>query len=387
MAIDNQRADVSAILCGLEATYGVDPTLSPATHGVLINKGAEITPNADKEARNVIRTTHSPAGSIIGAKSLDLSLQVEARGGGMAPDGITPLPPDYDPLLQCCGMQRRNAVRLAVPAGGAWQAGETVTGATSTASGVIEYIERDGLLVVVLAEGSEDFAIESITGGTSNVTAAASAATKALLYQPITAQVSAQKSVASYFWRDAILHKALGAIGTWSLDAQVGKIATFDFKLSALWSDPVDSELPAPTLTELVGIQALGMGVKIGDYTPVCTALKLDLGAKVEKRNDINAAEGLVGMLITGREPSGSLDPEVDKLAKYNPWELWKSGTKSRINGFLGNTPGNRMAFHLGACQRSDLKYGNRVGLATYAESYTPCQVRTGDDELYLCFF
>lgn len=386
MPVETQRADVSAALAGLEVTYGVDPELTPASHGILINKGADITPNADKETRNIISTTYSPAGSIIGAKYLDLSVQVEARGGGLDADGITPLPPDYDPWLQCCGMQRRAAVRLTVAAGGAWQPGETVVGGTSTAEGVIEYVERDTILVVIPTEGT--FAApETITGSASAATGNCTAVTKALLYQPITARVSAQKSVATYFWKDAILHKLLGALGTWSLDAQVGKIATIDFKLSGLWVDPADSTLPAPVLTDLDGLQALNMGVRIGAYTPVCTALKLDLGAKVERRQDINAAEGLVGMLITGRDPSGSLDPEVDKLANYNPWALWKAGTRSPINGYLGSVAGNRMAFHAGACQRSDLKYGNRVGLSNYAEGYTPCRVRTGDDEMYLCFF
>jgi hypothetical protein len=386
MAVETQRSEVSAILAGLEATYGTDPTLTPAENGILINKGAEITPNADKETRNIVRTTYSPAGSIIGAKYLDLSVQVEVRGGGMAVDGITPLPPDYDPLLKCCGMQRRSAVRLILGAAGLWQAGETITGGTSNAEAVIEYVERDTTLVAIVTTGTFT-ETETVTGSSSAATGVVNDVVHALLYQPITAAPSAQKSAASYFWKDAILHKLLGALGTFSLDAQVGKIATIDFKLSGLWVDPVDSALPAPILTDLVGLQALGMGVKINDYVPVCTALKLDLGAKVEKRNDINAANGLVGMLITGREPSGSLDPEVDKLATFNPWTAWKAGTRSRINGYLGSVAGNRMAFHVGAAQYSDLKYGNRVGLANYSAGFTPCQVRKGDDELYLCFF
>ena len=386
MPIETQRSEVSAILAKIEGVYAQDPTPTPAANGILINKGAEISPNADKEARNIIRTTYSPAGSMIGAKFQDLSLQVECRGGGLDADGITPLPPDYDCLLRCCGMRRRDAVRLTLAGGGAWQAGETIVGGTSHAEGIIEYVERETILVVIVTTGVFA-AAEAITGSSSAATGNVTAVAKALLYQPITAAPSVQESVAAYFWRDAILHKLVGALGTWSLDAQVGKVVNFDFKLSGLWVDPVDAALPAPTLTELVGVQAMGMGVKIGDYVPVCTALKLDFGAKVEKRNDINAVEGLIGMLITGREPSGSLDPEVDKLANYNPWTLWKAGTRSRINGYLGSTPGNRLAFHVGAAQRSDLKYASRVGLANYAEGFTPCQVRTGDDELYLCYF
>lgn len=386
MPVETQRADVSAVLSKLEETYALDAGPTPAANGILINKGAEVTPNADKTDRDTISTTYSKTGSIIGAKYLDLSLQVEMRGGGMDVDGITPLPPDYDCLLRCSGMQRRDAVRLTLNEAAAFQAGEVVTGGTSAATGVIEYLERDTILVVIPTTGTFE-APEVITGGESAVTGNVTDVTKALLYQPVTAGPSAQKSDTTYFWKDSILHKLVGIVGTWSLTAEVGKIALIDFKLSGLWADPVDSVLPAPTLTELVGVQAMGMGVKIGSYTPVCTALKLDLGAKVSKRNDINASEGLIGLYISGREPSGSLDPEVDKLATYNPWNLWKSGTKSAISGYLGTAPGNRAAFYVGAAQRADLKYGSREGIATYAESYSPCKVRSGDDEMYLCFF
>lgn len=381
-----QRADISACLSKLETVYGQDSNPTPESNAILINKGATITPSADKEARNNVRTTYSPSGSIMGAAWQDLSIQVEARGGGLDETGKL-LPPDYDCFLRSSGMRRRDAVRLVVPAGGAWQAGEAIVGATSTATGVIEYVERDGLLVVIPDEGSAAFDLESITGGTSAATGACTAVTKALLYQPVTAAASTQESTATRFWMDSILHRHLGGVGTWSLDAQVGKLALFDFKVTGLWVDPADSDLPDPVLTELVGPQAMGMDVRIGDYVPVCTALKIDLGAKVERRNDINAANGLVGVRITGREPTGSLDPETGKLSEYNPWALWKAGTKSKINGYLGSTPGNRIAFHMGAAQRTEPKYGSRVGLVNYAETFTPCGVRKGDDEIYLCYF
>ena len=226
-----------------------------------------------------------------------------------------------------------------------------------------------------------------ITGSTSGATATLTAGTPGLMYRPHTAAIEDIASTSVYFWKDAILHRLLGAVGTWTLDAAVGKVATFQFKMSGLWVDPADSTLPAPALTSLTGPQALAMGLRIGDYTPVFTALKLDLGAKIEKRQDANAIEGLIGLIITGRSPTGSLDPEVDALAAYNPWDAWKSGTKGRLNGYLGSTPGNRWAVHVGAAQYSDLKYKDRTGLVAYDQSFLPCQERLGDDEIRLTLF
>jgi len=386
MAVETQRSGVSVILAKLEEEYGVDSNPTAALNGILINDGVELAPNADKESRTIIRSTFSPAGSIIGAKYQDLSIETEVRGGGLEADGKSPKRPDYDPLLQCCGMKPTNVMRVTLGATAAFVAGETVTGGTSLATGVIEYIERDTILVVTVTAGTFE-AAETLTGGTSAATAAISGLTPAIMYTPVTAPPSSQKSTAIYYYKDSILHKVVGGIGTWSLDAQVGKLGKFTFKVSGLWADPADSVLPTPALTDLDGLQALAMGTKIGSYTPVCAALKLDLGAKVEKRNDINALDGLIGLLITGREPSGSLDPEVDTLAHFNPWASWKSGTKARINGYMGSVAGNRMAFHAGAAQYTDLKYGNRVGLANYSLGFTPCQERVGDDEIRLLFF
>lgn len=386
MAVSTQRSGVSAILAKLEDVYATDPVPTPADNGILINEGADITPSADKEARTIIRTTFSPAGSFIGAKSVEMSIETELRGGGLDADGITPLPPDFDPLLQCCGMSRTPVLRLGLSGAGAWVAGEEVTGGTSAAKGRVEYIERDILLVITVTTGTFG-AAETITGGTSLATAGITSLAHGLMYKPVTAAPSVQKSVAIYFHKDAILHRLIGGIGTFSLDGQVGKLAKLAFKISGLWVDPADGVLPSPKLTDIQGLQALNMGVMIGNYTPVCTALKLDLGAKVEKRQNINSASGLVGLLITGREPSGSLDPEVDTLAHFNPWTPWQSGAKAKINGYLGSTPGNRMAFHVGAAQYTDLKYASRVGLSNYSLGFTPCQERVGDDEMRFTFF
>ena len=389
MAVESQLTRRAAILVAPEVTYAQDPTPNPATHGVLINNGVEITPQAERQDRDVVRDTFSPAGSVVGAKSLDITIKTEFRGGGLDEATGKPKAPDFGNLLLACGMQSVEVVRLTLGAGGAgtFVAGEAITGGTSAATATIDHIERDDLIVVRMTAG--EFAeAETLSGGTSMATAPVEAIAPGLMYRPITAVPSAQKSSTIYFHRDGILHSILGSRGTFSLDAQVGKIATLDFKMSGLWVDPKDAAIPAPVLTNLAGPQFLAADLRIGDYSPVFTALKLDIGNKVEKRQDANSAEGVVGLLITGRSPSGSLDPEVDKLSNFNPWTAWKdTNARARINGYIGKTPGNRAALHMGACQYTDLKYGDRVGLATYSAGFLPTQDGSGDTEFRLTFF
>jgi hypothetical protein len=386
MVVESQLTRRAAILAKVETTYAVDAEPTPAENGVLINNGVEITPQADRVDRNIVRDTFSPAGSAVGAKSVDLAVQVEARGGGLSGDG-KPLPPDYAPILLACGMAQSNVVRLGINAAGAWKAGEEIVGGTSAAHGVLEYIERDKMLVIgqvtgTFAEG------ETITGNASAATATVASVTPALMYTPNTATPSTQKSDSIYYHKDGILHRGLGIRGTFSMDAQVGKTPVIDFKLSGLWADPVDADMSAPALTSLAGAQFLNADMMIGGYKPVFTSLKLDIGNKIERRQDANSVEGIVGLLITSRSPSGSLDPEVDKLAGFNPWTAWKdSNARARINGYIGSTPGNRLAIHIGAAQYTDLKYGDRIGLATYQLGFLPTQERLGDDDTRFLIF
>jgi hypothetical protein len=332
MPVESQLTRRAVLLLKAEETYATDPGPTSAANAVLINSGIDITPQADRVERDILRDTLSPAGSAVGAKSLDLSFQVEARGGGLDVDG-KPKPPDYAPALLACGMQSTPVVRLTLVAGtGTFAAGEIITGGTSAATARIEYIERDHVVVAVVTNGTFA-AAETVTGGTSGATAGVSDIMPALMYRPQTLPPSQQKSAAIYFHRDGILHRLLGVRGTCSLDAQVGKIPTWDFKLSGLWVDPTDQPLPSPTLTTLAGAQFLGADLMIGDYVPTFTALKLDLGNKVDRRQDANHVEGVTSLVLASRSPTGSLDPEVDKLASFNPWTAWKdSNARARIN-------------------------------------------------------
>lgn len=386
MAVKSQATRRAILLGKVEEHYSVDAEPTPALNATLINSGIDIKPQADKVTRDILRSTFSPAGSFIGAKSLDLSFTVEARGGGLDAQS-KPLPPDYDWALLACGMQRAEVLRVSLDAAAAWKIGEVVTGGTSAATGVIAYVERDNLIVLTVTNGFF-VAGESVAGGASAVTANIASLVYGLMYRPITADIANIVGASCRFWRDSIMHRLLGTIGTFSLSAEVGKIGTIEFKMSGLWTDPVDLAIPGDAvLTDITGAMALGMGVRIGAYTPVANALKLDLGNKVQKRQDLNAAEGLVGFYFDGRDPTGSLDPEVDALAAYNPWTNWKSGTKTRINGYLGSTPGNRMAIHVGAAQVTDLSYKDRSGVMAYEHSFQPCQEYRGDDEFRLIYF
>lgn len=376
---------VMALLAATEAAYGVPPDAGQFA-GVLCNAGSEISPTGDKIERDIVRSTFSPLPSRVGAKRQQLTVTTELRGGGLGVGGEV-LPPDYAPFLLACGAQRTDVVRLTVDAVAGFEIGETITGGTSTATGTLHHI--DGLVLVLSGVTGTFAAAEMVTGGDSAATAtvAANGVVPGIEYRPVTARVEAQKSVCVKYHKDSILHQIVGARGTAVIDCQVGKIPTVKFTLTGLWADPAAAVLPNPVLTDLAGPVFVNAGATLGTYSPIISALSLDIGNTVSERVSANGPEGLIAQYISGRRSTGSLDPEVDDLALFNPWAAWKGATPARIAATIGDAPGNRIRLEVPKAGHEDIKYGDRSGLATYQLPYVASVDRDGDDEWRITYF
>ncbi|MHC1788663.1 phage tail tube protein [Solidesulfovibrio sp.] len=369
----------AVVLAKREETYGQKPAMGPE-NGVYVNNGVDVEPTGEKVKRDVVRGTFSPAGAVIGSKKITFKAQVELRGGGLDGTGKV-LPPDCEPFLLACGTQRTDVVRLTVPSVTGFLLGESVAGGTSAATGTIHHF--DGDMTLVLRNVTGVFAAEQITGASSNVLADVTAVAPGIEYRPATKRPLDQDSAAVLFYKDAILYTSVGTRGTFTLNCAVNKYPLFDFTMTGLWTDPADAgTIPVPELTKIVPPMFMGANVIIDDYRPVITELTYAMGNTIADRLDANAAEGMVGAIITGREPTGSVNPEMDALANFNPWAKWKTAQTSRIATLFGSDPGNRIRIELPAAQYDGLKHGDRSGIAAYAANYIANAHRdAGDDE------
>lgn len=373
-----QLARKAVVLSKLEAAYGQLPVLGPE-NGVQVNNGVDVEPTGEKVKRDVVRSTFSPAGAVIGAKKIVFKTSVECRGGGLDGTGKV-LPPDYEPFLLACGTQRTDVVRLTVSTIVGFLLGETVTGGTSTAHGTIHHFDGDKTLVLRSVTGV--FTAEQITGASSNTVADVTAVASGIEYRPATKRPLDQDSAVVVFYKDTIRYTVVGARGTFNLNCAVNKYPVFEFTMTGLWTDPADAdEIPVPVLTEIVPPMFMGANLVIDDYRPVVTELTYAMGNTIADRLDANAAEGMVGAIITGREATGTVNPEMDSLANFNPWDKWKRARTSRIATLFGSDPGNRIRIELPASQYDGLKHGDRSGIAVYTANYIANAHRDGDDE------
>lgn len=359
-----------------ESTYGTDP--GSGYTGLLARVGADVAVSGDQVLRDTLRNTLSPRGHVIGLKGQQVTLGLELRGAGDTAGTLNV--PELDALLKACSMAREaGCVAALTGVTGTFVRGETVTNSTTSASaGTI--VDIDGT-TLYLRGGTTPAATNALTGDTSAATATVSGTPDAsYVYRTDSPDPDAAGSVAIHFGKDGIKHAALGARGTFSLELAVGQIPGISFTMSALYAAPTDTTNPSPSYLSLVPSPVLGAGLTIGALDTSLVAVNgvtLDLGNVVNPRDDIQAASGRKGYIITERDPTGSIDPEVTTLANFDPYTDWSAGNSVAMAVGIGSALGERIRIALPATQYTALPYGERNGIVTYQLGFRA----TGDDD------
>lgn len=372
------------MLAKLQSAPGEDVT-PLAADALRVDADVDFTPDGEKVARNLVSHTFSQEGDRVGAKSQKLGFKHEACGAGL--DGSNkPKTPYYDGCLQACGMARTDdlTVLFLSASAGVFEAGEVVTGGTSAATGVVRFFCGD---VLVLGGLTGVFAAaEGVTGGTSAATGTVAEAAASLEYKPTTVEIAQQKCMTFFFHRDGHRKKMKDGRGTFSLDCPSGGIARFAFSFTAAYEAPLDQPLPMPVLPDIVPPIFVDAKARIGAYTPHFTSLKVDLANQISPRRDANSASGIAEYFISGRKPAGSVDPEMDALATFNPYTLWANSTPTGLVSRIGNEAGNRVIVAIPKLRANAIAERDRDGLGAYDLGFDITRDSAGDDEFRLFF-
>lgn len=194
-----------------------------------------------------------------------------------------------------------------------------------------------------------------------------------------------QSSVTIYCYYEGLLHRLTGCMGTFSINAEAGNIAEITFTMTGNYNTPQDSTFPAsPTYQDVVAPQvelaSLAYG---GDSTLVVNAFSADIANNVVPRSDVNSANGYRGVRISGRDPTGGIDPEVEEDDTF--WAQMEASTLSAFTATIGGTTGNRIVLAAPQAQITSVGYGDRDGLRTFDLGLN-YRRNTGDDELTITF-
>lgn len=206
-------------------------------------------------------------------------------------------------------------------------------------------------------------------------------------FTPITA---AQKTLTIYCYYDGILHKLTGAMGTWQLAATAGEIATIQWTFTGVFNAPTATSTPTPSIYAIVPPIVQNAAFAIGGTaSTVFVPEKIDItyGATVVPRTDANSARGYNSMLITGRKPSITFNPEQVPEASHPFWTDFAAATGKTLTCTIGTTTGNQAIITLPNIVISNLQYADRNGMRVYdVTAMLTTTTGTGNDEFSIKF-
>jgi hypothetical protein len=193
------------------------------------------------------------------------------------------------------------------------------------------------------------------------------------------------ESLTLYFYQHDILHKLLGARGTFSVEMKAGDYAKIKWEFTGLYAGPADDSIPTGTFNSTKPPRFVSASFAIDSYAAVIENLKVDVNNEIAKRVSANHATGISEYLIRERAVSGECDPEAVTLATKDFWTMWSSSTPVALTATVGTASKNKCVISAPAVVPDIPKYGDREGILTYALPliFTPS---SGDDEIQFLF-
>jgi len=190
------------------------------------------------------------------------------------------------------------------------------------------------------------------------------------------------ESCTLYVYKDGVFHKITGCRGTFTINGSVGKYLGIKWSFKGIYNAPVDASPAAQMFSSVIPPLLFSAGLTLDAYAPVATAIEIAMNNDLGKRTDLNTATGLKEIMITGRKPGGSLDPETVTEASYAFWNKWENASVAALNiGPIGSTQGNIITITAPKLQYKEISYGDREGLLTYQVPFQ-LAMNSGDDEL-----
>lgn len=176
-------------------------------------------------------------------------------------------------------------------------------------------------------------------------------------------------SLASY--EDGVRSALGGARGSFTLAAAVSEPAKLNFEFLGITEDPADSPLlqgvsyPLKTAPLFVSASALvATEGSASTFVPRFSRLELQSGSTPVVRADANAANGIQEFAITDRNPTGSLDPELDLESSYPVLANFLAQTPSRLRATIGTAAANKFLCTVPGAVYTGAASGDRDGFA-----------------------
>lgn len=202
-------------------------------------------------------------------------------------------------------------------------------------------------------------------------------------YKPVS---SAFESCAIYFRRDGKEMKLLGCRGNVEFTLEAGARGMAKFTMTGHVSADADVAMGTPTYDSALPPPVLNAPLAIGVYSAKVQSLAFSPNNQIGLVGDISAADGFGEIQITGRDTSGTINPEDPLVATYPFIANYKAGTTAALtSGLIGATQYNRYTVSFPGVYWREVAPGDREGLATLDLTFGALE-SSGDDEVAIAF-
>jgi hypothetical protein len=187
-------------------------------------------------------------------------------------------------------------------------------------------------------------------------------------------------------YTDGLIKKICGARGTLKLTGNVGEPLYAEMDFIGVYIDPIDGAMLTPTYGNINPPQLLNATFTTGGVSPALKSFSIDLGNKLEQRDNMNAASGIQSFALTDGDTRGQFDPESVLVATNDYYGKWKAGLTGALNiGPFGPTQYDKIQI-AGAKQRTTkIAEGTRNGVDVLTVDFQ-LAMTSGDDEFSLVF-
>lgn len=210
-------------------------------------------------------------------------------------------------------------------------------------------------------------------------------ATTSVAYAPASTN---HLSTTIYYFQEGLRYRLVGCRGTFSLNATAGEVIRLDFTMVGRKTagDPTDTAAPTAVFDAITPttFQANNM-LSLDAFNPNFTQFTMDLQNDVITPANANAADGFGEVEVNGRDPRGSLDPDMTLVATRDWIGDFESSAESALAFQLGTLGGQRIGLSLPAVANIDPAFNEADGKRKFQYGYK-AEETAGDDEFTLTF-
>ncbi len=206
-------------------------------------------------------------------------------------------------------------------------------------------------------------------------------ASTSVTYKPATNSLSNSFTLAIYM--DGVIVRIWGARGNVKGSMNSGKPGILSFEFQGAVFEVVDGALLTGTsYPTTIPPAFLNASLLLDAYAAICSKVDFDTANVLGLRESINSPSGFLSCLITGRNPKGSLDPEIPLVASYDFFGKWKTpATLGSLSLAASGSAGNIVTVSFPKVRYAKIASEDRNGIRSLGLDFEAC-LSTGDDEI-----